>query len=179
MRMGAILNGDEAVPLGDGHDGIHISHLGAEVDGDDGFGAFGDGSFDGGCGDESERAGLAAFVELDDAGLDAQHVGCRVALFVGCERHRGAAVGEGLASGSVGDVEGDDGVGAEPVVGEVFDGGGGKSVVGASGEWGRRNFARWMFEDEPRAIATSPRRWHRRFLHGSIGGIAEGNDQHA
>jgi flavin-dependent dehydrogenase len=37
-------------------------------------------------------------------------------------------------------------------------------VVAASGERGRRNFARWMFEDEPRAIATSPRRWHRRFL---------------
>ena len=37
-------------------------------------------------------------------------------------------------------------------------------IVGASGTWGRRNFARWMFEDEPRAIATSPRRWHRRFL---------------
>lgn len=37
-------------------------------------------------------------------------------------------------------------------------------IVAASGEWGRRNFARWMFEDEPRAIATSPRRWHRGFL---------------
>ena len=37
-------------------------------------------------------------------------------------------------------------------------------VVAASGEWGRRNFARWMFEDEPRAIAVSPRRWHRDFL---------------
>lgn len=37
-------------------------------------------------------------------------------------------------------------------------------IVGASGEWGRRNFARWMFEDEPRAIVTSPRRWHRGFL---------------
>ena len=37
-------------------------------------------------------------------------------------------------------------------------------VVAASGEWGRRNFTRWMFEDEPRAIATSPRRWHRGFL---------------
>jgi geranylgeranyl reductase family protein len=37
-------------------------------------------------------------------------------------------------------------------------------VVAASGEWGRRNFARWMFEDEPRAIATSPRRWHRGVL---------------
>ncbi|MEO6652142.1 MAG: NAD(P)/FAD-dependent oxidoreductase [Ilumatobacteraceae bacterium] len=34
-------------------------------------------------------------------------------------------------------------------------------VVEASGDWGRRHFARWMFEDEPRAIATSPRRWHR------------------
>lgn len=37
-------------------------------------------------------------------------------------------------------------------------------IVEASGAWGRRNFARWMFEDEPRAIATSPRRWHRKFL---------------
>ena len=37
-------------------------------------------------------------------------------------------------------------------------------VVAASGEWGRRNFARWMFEDEPRAVALTPSRWHRRFL---------------
>jgi len=37
-------------------------------------------------------------------------------------------------------------------------------VVDASGAWGRRNFARWMFEDEPRAIVLTPRRWHRRFL---------------
>lgn len=37
-------------------------------------------------------------------------------------------------------------------------------IVAGSGAWGRRNFGRWMFEDEPRAIVTSPRRWHRRFL---------------
>jgi geranylgeranyl reductase family protein len=30
--------------------------------------------------------------------------------------------------------------------------------------WTRRNFARWLFEDEPRAIAVTPNRWHRRFL---------------
>ncbi|HEX2576865.1 MAG TPA: geranylgeranyl reductase family protein [Aquihabitans sp.] len=30
--------------------------------------------------------------------------------------------------------------------------------------WTRRNFARWLFEDEPRAVAVTPRRWHRRFL---------------
>ena len=30
--------------------------------------------------------------------------------------------------------------------------------------WARTNFARWMFEDEARAIAFTPRRWHRRFL---------------
>jgi geranylgeranyl reductase family protein len=35
----------------------------------------------------------------------------------------------------------------------------------ATSEWSRRNFARWMFEDEPRAIAFTPSRWHRRFLH--------------
>jgi geranylgeranyl reductase family protein len=37
-------------------------------------------------------------------------------------------------------------------------------VVAASGDWGRRNFARWMFEDEPRALLLTPSRWHRRFL---------------
>jgi len=37
-------------------------------------------------------------------------------------------------------------------------------VVAASGEWGRRNFARWMFEDEPRAVVVTPSRWHRHFL---------------
>jgi len=34
-------------------------------------------------------------------------------------------------------------------------------IVEHSGDWGRRNFARWMFEDEPRAIALTPSRWHR------------------
>jgi len=37
-------------------------------------------------------------------------------------------------------------------------------VVAASGPWGRRNFGRWMFEDEPRAVMLTPRRWHRRLL---------------
>lgn len=36
--------------------------------------------------------------------------------------------------------------------------------VVATNEWTRRNFARWMFEDEPRAALVTPRRWHRRFL---------------
>jgi menaquinone-9 beta-reductase len=35
----------------------------------------------------------------------------------------------------------------------------------SSSDWTRRNFARWMFEDEPRAIAFTPSRWHRHFLH--------------
>ena len=37
-------------------------------------------------------------------------------------------------------------------------------VVEASGDWGRRHFARWMFEDEPRAVLLTPSRWHRGFL---------------
>ena len=37
-------------------------------------------------------------------------------------------------------------------------------VVASSGDWGRRNFARWMFEDEPRAVLLTPSRWHRRML---------------
>jgi geranylgeranyl reductase family protein len=36
-------------------------------------------------------------------------------------------------------------------------------IAGANG-WTRRNFARWMFEDEPRAALLTPRRWHRHFL---------------
>lgn len=38
------------------------------------------------------------------------------------------------------------------------------AIVGKSGEWGKRNFARWMFEDEPRALALTPKRWHRRMF---------------
>jgi flavin-dependent dehydrogenase len=30
--------------------------------------------------------------------------------------------------------------------------------------WTRRNFARWMFEDEPRALVFTPSRWHRGLL---------------
>lgn len=36
-------------------------------------------------------------------------------------------------------------------------------VAGASG-WTRRSFGRWLFEDEPRAAALTPGRWHRGFL---------------
>jgi geranylgeranyl reductase family protein len=32
------------------------------------------------------------------------------------------------------------------------------------GDWRRDKFVRWMFEDEPRAAAFTPRRWHRGFL---------------
>ncbi|MEY2582912.1 MAG: hypothetical protein QOE09_2761 [Ilumatobacteraceae bacterium] len=35
----------------------------------------------------------------------------------------------------------------------------------AASAWARRNFARWMFEDEPRAIALTPSRWHRTLFH--------------
>ena len=30
--------------------------------------------------------------------------------------------------------------------------------------WTRRNFVRWMFEDEPRAVLFTPSRWHRKFF---------------
>lgn len=36
-------------------------------------------------------------------------------------------------------------------------------LVGLTG-WTRRNFVRWMFEDEPRAVLFTPTRWHRRFF---------------
>jgi flavin-dependent dehydrogenase len=43
-------------------------------------------------------------------------------------------------------------------------GAGGAMRVAALTPWTRRNVARWLFEDEPRAVACTPRRWHRRFL---------------
>jgi hypothetical protein len=30
----------------------------------------------------------------------------------------------------------------------------------------RRNFARWLFEDYPRAVLATPRRWHRGMFSG-------------
>ncbi len=32
--------------------------------------------------------------------------------------------------------------------------------------WTRRNFARWLFEDYPRSVVTTPRRWHRGMFTG-------------
>ncbi|NBN96166.1 MAG: hypothetical protein EBV41_00830 [Actinobacteria bacterium] len=32
------------------------------------------------------------------------------------------------------------------------------------GTWRKQKFVRWMFEDEPRASAFTPRRWHRGYL---------------
>ncbi|MGV3759909.1 MAG: NAD(P)/FAD-dependent oxidoreductase [Actinomycetota bacterium] len=49
-------------------------------------------------------------------------------------------------------------------------------VAGASA-WTRRNFARWLFEDYPRAILATPRRWHRGMLNGP--GAFQGPDADA
>jgi menaquinone-9 beta-reductase len=37
------------------------------------------------------------------------------------------------------------------------------SIVERS-DWSRRGFARWMFEDDPRAALATPHRWHRRMF---------------
>jgi menaquinone-9 beta-reductase len=36
--------------------------------------------------------------------------------------------------------------------------------IAAQTDWTRRNFGRWLFEDEPRAVVLTPSRWHRKFL---------------
>ena len=41
----------------------------------------------------------------------------------------------------------------------------GLRLAGATG-WTRRNFARWLFEDYPRAVLVTPRRWERGMLGG-------------
>jgi geranylgeranyl reductase family protein len=38
-------------------------------------------------------------------------------------------------------------------------------IAGASA-WTRRNFARWLFEDYPRAVVATPRRWRRHLFTG-------------
>jgi geranylgeranyl reductase family protein len=38
--------------------------------------------------------------------------------------------------------------------------------VAGSTAWTRRNFARWLFEDYPRAIVGTPSRWHRKIFTG-------------
>ncbi len=38
-------------------------------------------------------------------------------------------------------------------------------IAGATA-WTRRNFARWLFEDYPRALAVTPRRWRRKMFSG-------------
>lgn len=38
-------------------------------------------------------------------------------------------------------------------------------LVGST-PWTRRNVGRWLFEDSPRGIALTPRRWHRGVLSG-------------
>jgi hypothetical protein len=38
-------------------------------------------------------------------------------------------------------------------------------VAGAT-DWTRRNFARWLFEDYPRAAVLTPRRWRRGMFSG-------------
>jgi geranylgeranyl reductase family protein len=38
--------------------------------------------------------------------------------------------------------------------------------VVAANDWTKRNFARWMFEDYPRAVLATPRRWRPGMFHG-------------
>ncbi|HVM63988.1 MAG TPA: hypothetical protein VMU14_03945, partial [Acidimicrobiales bacterium] len=46
---------------------------------------------------------------------------------------------------------------------------GARAAVRAAGAtaWERRQFARWLFEDYPRALLATPWRWRRRALHAA------------
>ncbi len=39
--------------------------------------------------------------------------------------------------------------------------------IAATSDWTRRNFARWLFEDYPRALLGTPWRWHRGMFTGA------------
>jgi hypothetical protein len=51
----------------------------------------------------------------------------------------------------------------------VAHGKGARAAIGVAGlnQWTRRNFARWLFEDYPRAVLATPWRWHRGMLAGA------------
>jgi geranylgeranyl reductase family protein len=53
-----------------------------------------------------------------------------------------------------------------PMLGHPLVTRGALKLTGAT-SWTRRNFARWMFEDYPRAMIVTPRRWHRGMFTGS------------
>jgi len=53
-----------------------------------------------------------------------------------------------------------------PMLGRPAIARGALKLTGAT-PWTRRNFARWMFEDYPRAMIATPRRWHRGMFSGS------------
>ncbi len=57
---------------------------------------------------------------------------------------------------------------AERLMGVLRRPAGARGAVRIAGltDWTRRNFARWLFEDYPRALLCTPRRWHRRMLTG-------------
>jgi len=52
-----------------------------------------------------------------------------------------------------------------PLLGRPLIARGALKLTGAT-PWTRRNFARWMFEDYPRAMIATPRRWHRGMFTG-------------
>lgn len=49
--------------------------------------------------------------------------------------------------------------------------------IAGTSDWTRRNFARWLFEDYPRALLLTPRRWRRGMLTGP--GAYRGEHAHA
>jgi geranylgeranyl reductase family protein len=53
-----------------------------------------------------------------------------------------------------------------PLLGRPLIARGALKLTGAT-PWTRRNFARWMFEDYPRAMIATPRRWHRGMFSGA------------
>jgi geranylgeranyl reductase family protein len=53
-----------------------------------------------------------------------------------------------------------------PLLGRPLIARGALKLTGAT-PWTRRNYARWMFEDYPRAMAATPRRWHRGMFSGA------------
>jgi len=57
---------------------------------------------------------------------------------------------------------------AEQLAGILSNPLGARAAVRAAGltDWTRRNFARWLFEDYPRALLLTPGRWHRGMFTG-------------
>ena len=172
VRVRHVLDHGQAVPLGNGQDGLHVAAHPAEVDGHDRAGARGDGGLDGrrrdvvGLGIDVGKDGDEAGVEdggdageEGDGGDDDLGAAVQAEGLQGDLQRAGAAVEADAVAGAVGRGEGllelDDGIVVGAVAGAEAVGEGGDVLLGEDGPGGE-----WLGADG--GAAGEREGWHVR-----------------